>query len=245
MTYSELKTRIASYLNRSDLTSELDGFIDQTEAELNRMLRTADMVKRATATAELQYLSLPTDWLEAINVEIASNNFQPVLQQSIESLDMYRAANDNQTGQPIYFALVDNTMEFAPSPDKSYTLQLTYYARLASLSDSNTTNFVSNNHPDVYLYGALKHASIFLMEDDRVALFSNLFDKALEEMRMEQEYREFGKGSLIQRRRTSYVPHGLLIIIYHSSGLSTILVPEEMISIESSSSNSIHSSNSA
>lgn len=202
MTYSELKTRIASYLNRSDLTSELDGFIDQTEAELNRMLRTADMVKRSTATAELQYLSLPTDWLEAINVEIASNNFQPVLQQSIESLDMYRAANDNQTGQPIYFALVDNTMEFAPSPDKSYTLQLTYYARLAGLSDSNTTNFVSNNHPDVYLYGALKHASIFLMEDDRVALFSNLFDKALEEMRMEQEYREFGKGSLIQRRRT-------------------------------------------
>lgn len=202
MTYSELKTKIASYLNRSDLTSELDGFIDQTEAELNRMLRTADMVKRATATAELQYLSLPTDWLEAINVEIASNNFQPVLQQSIESLDMYRAANDNQTGQPIYFALVDNTMEFAPSPDKSYTLQLTYYARLASLSDSNTTNFVSSNHPDVYLYGALKHASIFLMEDDRVALFSNLFDKALEEMRMEQEYREFGKGSLIQRRRT-------------------------------------------
>ena len=90
MTYSELKTRIASYLNRSDLTSELDGFIDQTEAELNRRLRAADMVKRATATAELQYLSLPTDWLEVINVEITSNDFKPVLQQSIESLDVHR-----------------------------------------------------------------------------------------------------------------------------------------------------------
>ena len=67
MNYSELKTNIASFLNRSDLTSDIDMFIDQTEGELNRILRTADMVKRATATADAQYLSLPTDWLQAIN----------------------------------------------------------------------------------------------------------------------------------------------------------------------------------
>ena len=53
-----------------------------------------------------------------------------------------------------------------------------------------------------YLYGCLKHASIYLMEDERVNMFSQLFEKALEEMRMEQERAEFGKGSLIPRRRT-------------------------------------------
>ena len=68
MTYDELKTNIASFLNRSDLTNQLDFFIDATEAELNRRLRNKDMVKRATATVDGQYLSLPTDWLEAINV---------------------------------------------------------------------------------------------------------------------------------------------------------------------------------
>lgn len=40
------------------------------------------------------------------------------------------------------------------------------------------------------------------MEDERVNMFSQLFEKALEEMRMEQERAEFGKGSLIPRRRT-------------------------------------------
>ena len=165
MTYSELKTNIANYLNRSDLTSFLDIFIDNTEAELNRRLRTKDMVKRATATADSQYLALPTDWLEAINVEITSNNFRPLFQQSIESLDVYRQANDNVTGSPIYFAVVDKSLELAPTPDTSYTLQLTYYVSVDALSDSQTTNFVSTGHPDVYLYGALKHASIFLMED--------------------------------------------------------------------------------
>jgi Sec7-like guanine-nucleotide exchange factor len=160
------------------------------------------MVKRATATADSQYLALPTDWLEAINVEITSNNFRPLFQQSIESLDVYRQANDNVTGSPIYFAVVDKSLELAPTPDTSYTLQLTYYGSVDALSDSQTTNFVSTGHPDVYLYGALKHASIFLMEDERVPLFTAQFEKALEEMRLEQEKAEFGKGSLIQRRRT-------------------------------------------
>lgn len=202
MTYSELKTNIANYLNRSDLTSEIDIFIDNTEAELNRRLRVADQVKRATATADAQYISLPTDWLEAINVEITSNDFRPLMQMSIESLDVYRKANNNVTGQPIYFALVDNTMELAPTPDASYTLQLTYFSKIDALSDSNTSNFVLASHPDIYLYGSLKHASVFLMEDERAPLFNAQFEKSLEEIRLQQERAEFAKGSLIPRRRT-------------------------------------------
>ena len=163
MTYDELKTQIADFLNRSDLTSKLDFLIDATEGELNRRLRTKDMVVRATATADGQYLSLPTDWLEAINIEITSGDFTPLLQQSIESLDVYRKANDNTSGQPVFFSIVDKTLELAPTPDTSYTLQLTYYASIAALSSTNTTNFLSTGHPDVYLYGCLKHDSIYLM----------------------------------------------------------------------------------
>jgi hypothetical protein len=202
MTYAELKTAIANYLNRSDLISDMDTFIDNVEAELNRRLRTKDMIKRATATADSQYLTVPTDWMEAINIEITSNNFSPLFQQSIESLDVYRKANNNSVGQPVYFAMVDDSIELAPTPDTSYTLQLTYYAKINGLSDANTTNFVSVSHPDVYLYGALKHASIYLMEDERIPMFTAQFEKALEEMRMEQEKSAFGKGSLMQRRRT-------------------------------------------
>jgi len=202
MTYAELKTNIANYLNRSALMSYIDTFIDCTEAELNRRLRTKEMIKRATATADSQYLTVPTDWQEAINIEITSNNFSPLFQQSIESLDVYRKANNNITGQPIYYAMVDDSIELAPTPDSSYTLQLTYYAKINALSDSNTTNFVSTDHPDVYLYGSLKHASIFLMEDERIPLFTNMFEKALEEIRLEQEKAAFGKGSLMQRRKT-------------------------------------------
>lgn len=202
MTYAELKSNIASYLNRSDLTDVIDSFIDNAEAEFNRRLRVKGMIKRATATLDSQYLSVPTDWLEAINIQIDSGDFSPLFQQSIESLDVYRKSNDNVTGQPIYFALVDDSIEFAPTPDGSYTVQLTYYGKIDALSDSNTSNFLSTGYPDAYLYGSLKHASIYLMEDERVPLFTAQFEKALEEMRLEQEKAEFAKGSLMQRRRT-------------------------------------------
>jgi hypothetical protein len=52
------------------------------------------------------------------------------------------------------------------------------------------------------VYGALKHASVFLMEDERIPLFTTQFEKALEEIRLQQEKAEFGKGSLMQRRKT-------------------------------------------
>ena len=202
MTYAELKDTIANYLNRSDLTSMMDTFINQVETELNRRIRTKDMIKRATATADSQYLTLPTDWLEAINVEITSGDFTPLFQVSIESLDVYRKSQNNRTGKPVWFAIVNSTLELCPNPDVDYDLQLTYFGKLDPLSDSNTTNFVSTDHSDLYLYGALKTASIYLMDDNRVSMFHQAFEKSIEEIRMEQERASFAQGSLIPRRRT-------------------------------------------
>ena len=202
MTYAELKTAIADYLNRSDLTSTIDTFIDQSEAEMNRKLRHKKMIKRATAICDSQYLATPTDWLEAINVEITSGDFSPLMQMSIESLDVYRKSINNRSGQPVYFALVDDSIEVCPNPDGDYTVQLTYYASIPSLSDSNTTNWVSTYYPDLYLNMTLFQGSMYLMDDDRAKGFKSLSEQIFEEMRMEEQKAAFGKGSLIPRRRT-------------------------------------------
>ena len=42
-TYANLKTEIANYLNRSDLTEHLDTFIDLAEARHSRDLRVREM----------------------------------------------------------------------------------------------------------------------------------------------------------------------------------------------------------
>lgn len=202
MTYSELKTQIANYLNRSDLTAVLDNFIDNTESEINRKLRHKDMIKRSTAVLDNQYSQLPGDWLGAINVDLQTGDPTPLFQKSLESLDLYRNSIDNTSGQPKYFAIDGDTLEVCPTPDQSYTIQMTYYAEVPALSSTVSENFLSRTAPDVYLYGALKHASVYLMEDERIQFFAGQFEKAIEELRIQQQQGAFGKGSLLVRKRT-------------------------------------------
>ena len=133
MTYAELKTEIANFLNRSDLTSQMDFFIDQTEAEINRRLRVSTTVKRATATASGQYITVPTDWLEAINIVLTGSPYSPLFQLSIESMDVYRKSINSATGSPVYFAMVDDTIELCPAPDTDREEELTYYAKITAL----------------------------------------------------------------------------------------------------------------
>ena len=201
MTYDEIKTKVAEYLNRTDLTSQMYMFIDLTESDINKVIKHQDLIKRANAVAETQYTQLPSDWSRVINVELNTSDHTTLLQQSTESLDLKRTSIDNVSGRPEYFAITDNAIELCPTPDTNYELQLTYYANIQELSSTNTTNVVSDKFPDVYIYGCCKHASVFLMEDERVGMFQTLFDKALEEVRLQQERASFGVGSLIPRRK--------------------------------------------
>ena len=65
-TYSELKTAVANFLARSDLTDQIPNFIQLAEARLSRELETRDQEKRATATLTSgdEYIALPTDMRE-------------------------------------------------------------------------------------------------------------------------------------------------------------------------------------
>ena len=60
-TYANLKTSIANFLARDDLTSEIDDFIDLTEADFNRRLRIRDMETVNTSfSIDAETEALPT-----------------------------------------------------------------------------------------------------------------------------------------------------------------------------------------
>tara|TARA_R100001510_G_scaffold686_1_gene510 strand:- start:874 stop:1080 length:207 start_codon:yes stop_codon:yes gene_type:complete len=62
-TFSNLKTAIANYLNRDDLTAFIGDFITLTESRLNRELRVREMISSDTSTTTVsgtQSYSLPT-----------------------------------------------------------------------------------------------------------------------------------------------------------------------------------------
>ena len=76
-TYSDLKTSVANYLNRDDLTSVIPDFISLTENRMNRDLRVRANMKRAntTTTAGTAFYNLPSDMIELRNINNILQSF--------------------------------------------------------------------------------------------------------------------------------------------------------------------------
>ena len=180
-TYSNLKTTIANYLNRSDLTANLGDFITLTEARLNRELRVREMVTTDTTTTTVsgtQSYSLPTGYLEATSVIFQSDPYCTL--RFMSNSDFYNKYNLSQArGKPTYFTVVGSDILLGVAPDSAITLQINYYKSLTALTDSNATNDILTNYPELYLYGSLAEAAPFIMQDERLNTWGNLYKEAL------------------------------------------------------------------
>jgi hypothetical protein len=201
-TYAELQSSIASWLNRSDLTSVIPDFISLAETNMERSIRHWRQEKRATATIDTQYSALPADYLEGIRFNLDGDQR---LIEMITSADMQRKryANADTSGSPRYFSVTGGQLEVFPTPDSNYTGELYYYSTIDALSDSNTSNWVLQYYPDVYLYGALVHSAPYLVDDARTQTWAALFSAAVNAINSESEKAKFS-GSGLRLKINSY-----------------------------------------
>tara|TARA_R110002167_G_scaffold100902_3_gene263241 strand:+ start:3377 stop:4000 length:624 start_codon:yes stop_codon:yes gene_type:complete len=185
--YTELKASIANFLARDDLTAQIPDFISLAEARMAREMQARSQEKRATATltAGDAFVSLPTDLR---SIRLVKLNTAPT-----EVLEYYTPTRvneiyaNNSSGKPKGYTIIGGEIKFAPTPDSSYTAEIVYSEGVPSLSDSNTTNTILTRHPDAYLYGALASASVYLMDDQKATVYEQLFTRALEEIKREEE----------------------------------------------------------
>jgi hypothetical protein len=203
--YSALKSSIADWLNRDDLTATIPDFISLAEAQLERRLPVQKRTQRSTATIDTQFSALPSDFVSAKSLVLTSTApVQPLTFLTEDELDAKKSVY-RTTGKPLFFALIGNQIEVLPTPDTGYTAELTYVATLAKLSDSNASNWLLERHPDVYLYGALLQAAPYLRDDERVALWTPLYGQAIEDMILQNERAAFSQGRMAMTVRPTRV----------------------------------------
>lgn len=189
--YSDLKTEIANYLGRDDLTSQIPTFIQLAEKRLERDLRIRQMLKvvEATTTAGDSTVGMPEDFLAMKDIHIESDPIRTLKFQSTSNF--YRNARPNDRGVPIDYTLLGSEFKLAPTPDSAYTLRMVYYYQPDILSDSNTSNLFLANCPDLLLYGALAEAEPYLMNDERIATWASLYDRGLASLRASDDDSEY------------------------------------------------------
>jgi hypothetical protein len=179
-TYSDLKTKIADYLGRTDLTSQIPDFITFAENRLRRDLRIRQMLKlvNATMTANDATLSLPADFLEMRDIHLNTTPIR-VLEYLAPNI-FYRNADVTTVGVPNRYTVLASEFQFARIPDDAYNVRMLYYAAPTYLSDSNTSNVFLANCPDALVYAALGEAEPYLMNDERLATWAALYQRAID-----------------------------------------------------------------
>lgn len=195
--YAQLQTAIGNWLARNDLAATIPDFIRLAESRINRRLRVAQMLTRATTQTVPgdSYILKPADFLEMRNIEV-SGSPNMVLEYATPAV-IDRKYRSDWVGRPSAYTILGQEVQLAPVPDAEYVIEMAYYAKVPELEQSNT-NWLIQQAPDIYLYGALIEAKAFI-EDEKFQLWKAAFDEAINDLTRSDKRAKFSGSGLRQR----------------------------------------------
>jgi len=196
-TFTALKASIADFLNRDDLTAVIPDFISLAEAQINRDVRHWKMEARSSGQQSSgdEYMQIPSDWVETIRLHLTGTGTSVVNLVSRDSMADKRAGQEDTTGTPIMYTHADGQFQLYPTPSNDTDFELLYYQKIPSLI-SNSDNWLLLDSPDVYLYGALLHSAPYLAEDQRVAVWAQMYSASVQRLNEVSEDARFSGSGL-------------------------------------------------
>lgn len=199
-TYSALKSEIADWLNRDDLTSAIPEFIRNAESELRRDPRVRRQVAK-TFSVDAKEETLPSTFRELDSLYLAGDNDKF---GQIEIVDAGNLSDDEDdaggvAGVPQRAAIIDQqTIRFAPTPDQTYDFKMVYKETIPFLSGTQVSNWLLERHQDIYLFASLIQAAPYIRDDQRVQVWRNYVERGLEGLHRNNWHGQYS-GSMVRR----------------------------------------------
>jgi hypothetical protein len=193
-TYAELKTTV------TDLTSVIPTFIDIAQAKIYREMRLSSLEANTTVNtvSGQDYIDIPTRSNGIAAIKLNTSPVTSLRYEPPETINMKYAGSTS--GQPIMYSISENKIILAPTPASVYEVDITYYQRPESLSDSVSTNWFMANAPELLLYGSLLEASPYLKDDARIAVWSAGYEQVKRELTKQDKAIKYPQGSTLQIR---------------------------------------------
>lgn len=203
--YGELKTAVANWMARSDLTSRIPEFISLAEGQMYHGDRDRDIpplrIRAMHTTSDLTpsggTATVPSGLLEAERLYVDETPPRQLEYLPPEDFWVWDAASE--IGTPTHYTIEGSTFRFQPA--NTSTIKLAYYAALTAMSDDSDTNWVLTNAPHVYLHGALAQAYDYVMDDARAERHFGRFASALHSLNREDEVARMSGAVLAMRPR--------------------------------------------
>lgn len=184
MTYSSLLDDVRRYLERG-FTAESDQLVYEQlprlvslgQRRIARELKIQGFIRVVTTPMQpgvAVYLK-PDRWRDTVSI---TADGAPVFSRSYEYIRNYWP-DETETGTPEFYADYDyQHWIFAPTPATAATLEILYYEQPRFLGEDFQTNWLTEYAPDLLLYATLLEAAPFLKNDERVAMWQAMYDRA-------------------------------------------------------------------
>lgn len=198
MNYQELADAARAYADRNDIEvdANLDVFFIMAESRINRVLKISKQSHRMyTRSIEGQeYYALPPDFNGMRAIQFNTGQPDDDINGSKTKTLTFITPNvmaDYQSGsgepEKFYYTLVSGQIQVYPTLPHAGTIEIIHYRRLIHLDKDNITNWMSLDHPDIYLAGLICEIESFVKNYDAASLWDSKMTRMIEELRVDNE----------------------------------------------------------
>lgn len=181
MDYASLKDLAFNYADRTDLDDRFDDFLKIVESRINQYLRVKEMSGRYyTATVEDQiYYDLPSDFRGIRHISLY-NSPTPKDRTTLTMLNPEQfAERQHYDDGGLYYTLIGGEIQISPTQPDGLNLEIVYYMSVPALTTTNTTNWLTERYPDVYLFGLLVEISSYAKDAEAKMIWEDRYLSAI------------------------------------------------------------------
>lgn len=188
--YASLQSEIAEYLKRTDLTERIKTFIQLAEARIftepDLNVRDKEARIQADTIADEAFYGYPSGVRAVRHIKLFLDEGRKknlIFMGPARFDDTFTDTSDPiRAREPIGWTIKGGEIILGPPPDKVYTMEFFVHKNFDKLSDSNTTNWIVTNQPNIYLYASLLEAEPYLVNDARTATWEALYTQSINKL---------------------------------------------------------------
>ena len=184
MKYGEVIAAAKAYVDRYDdeLAAVIPSFTRVVESKINTALKVAGQSIQATQIwldEGETYYGLPADFGGMSDIQILKRGDNPGAKTLVyvNSEELLRVVSEPSRGR-FYYTLVADQIRIPP-PASDEMLELTYYQMIPPLTEMDDSNWLTEKHPETYIFGLCAEIGAFAKDQQVFAGYDGRFKETL------------------------------------------------------------------
>lgn len=190
MEYADIVSASKAYADRNDIevNQNMDTFILLAEAKINRVLKTSGQSKRIyTSTySGREFYPLPDEYngMRTIHFNTGKVDSSESEIKQMFYITPEQIVDIKQRGYAdnLFFTVLNNQIQVYPLLPNDGTIEVVFYRKVPNLNKDNVVNWVSIDHPDIYISAMTAEIELFAKNYDAATLWNSRLVSAINEI---------------------------------------------------------------